>query len=592
MSNMPFQPPTGLIGDDTVFSAPGRWRNSSMIRFWQGTWEVKGGWERLSLENLGGVCRAVLGWTNSQDYQTVAFGLHNALKVWRDSLISDITPLYQHRPVALIADPFTTTNAIALVQVQLADHGLEIGDSVAFSGAAVFNGVDLNGTFAVVGVLNTFTFSINAPNAANASTTGGGPAVVMQDQAPWEGGQIDGTGGAGYGTGAYGVGEYGEPSTADYFPLTWSLATYGGNLMANPRNQGIYFWEGDPLVPAALIEAAPKQVTYMTVNPQRQVMAFGCNEEASGVFNPLCVRWSDIENYDDWTTAADNNAGEWILESGGRIVCARMIGDYALVWTTVSLFLGTFLGNPGQTWKFERVGANCGSISPGGPVVRGQNVMWLAPDVTFWTYSLGGAPSIVPSPISLMFKDNLAQGQNDKIVGGTISSFGEVVFFYADSRDGLEVSRSLVIGSEGWSRDLLSRSAWVDAGPQPNPIGVSPTGWAYWHEKGRSADGGALSGFIESTDFYISEADGGLMVNGIWPDFKNQVGIFKLTIYGREHPQAVERVYGPWSLQPGQGRRSFRLAARIARVRFDFSSAPCFARGGKPEFDTQGIGGR
>ena len=41
-------------------------------------------------------------------------------------------------------------------------------------------------------------------------------------------GQIDGTGGAGYGTGAYGVGNYGEPSTVDYFPLTGSLGAFGG----------------------------------------------------------------------------------------------------------------------------------------------------------------------------------------------------------------------------------------------------------------------------------------------------------------------------------------------------------------------------
>jgi hypothetical protein len=125
-----------------------------------------------------------------------------------------------------------------------------------------------------------------------------------------------------------------------------------------------------------------------------------------------------------------------------------------------------------------------------------------------------------------------------------------------------------------------------------NPVGVSPDGWAYWHEKGQSADGGVLQAWIESTDFYVGEAEGGVMVNGIWPDFKNQVGVINLRIFGRNWPQSNERTYGPWALTPGLSQKSIRLAARIARVRLDFASAPCYARGGHPEFDIQQIGGR
>lgn len=503
MAQTPFTPPPGLTNDDTAFASLGSWRNGSLARFYGDNWQVKGGWERLTFDNLSGVCRAVYGWTGTDDVQVIAFGLHNALKVWRASLVSDITP----------------------------------------------------------------------------------PGFAV--------GQVDGTGGAGYGTGPYGLNTaYGEPSTEDYFPLTWALSPWGGELIANPRGQGIYHWLGNPAVPAAVIATAPAQVTYALTVPQRQVMAFGCNEEVGGVFNPLAIRWSDIEDETDWTTLPSNNAGEAILESGGRIVCARVIGDYVLVWTSVSLFLGTFLGDPAQTWRFERVGSNCGAISPGAPVVRGQNVIWIAPDRTFWTYTLGGQPQLVTSPIRNMFEDNMALGQDDKIVGGTVSTWGEVCWFYADSRDGLEVSRSFSLGSQGWSRDVLARSAFVDAGPQANPIGVSPDGWVYWHEKGQSADGAPLVGFIESNDFYLGAADGGLMVNGVWPDFREQVGTLRLTLFGREHPQAVERTYGPWLLAPGQAKRSFRLAARIVRVRFDFNSAPAYARAGQVQFDVAPIGGR
>jgi hypothetical protein len=502
MVNTPFQPPTGLTNIDTVFASPGRWLNGSLARFFQKGWQVKNGWERLTLDNLGGVCRSTLPWIDNTETLNIAFGLHNSLKVWQSALLWDITP-------------------------------------IAFSP-----------------------------------------------------GQIDGTGGAGFGTGAYGVGNYGEPSTADYFPMTWSLGTYGSFLIANPRGQGIYQWDTLLVNKAVPLAGAPAQVTYTVVTPQRQVMALGCNEEVSGVFNHLCIRWSDIEDTTDWVTAPNNNAGEWVLESGGRIVCGRIIGDYVFVWTLDGLFMGTFVGAPGQTWKFERIGANCGAISPGSPIVRSQYVVWISPDRTFWSCLLGAAPTVIDCEVRSMFADHITAGQEDKIVGGSVATYGEFTWSWPDDRDGFECSRMLSFSPDGWSRDLLARSALFDSGPQPYPVGVAPTGAAYWHEKGHTADGGPLVGFIESTDFYLAEGEGGLLVNGMWPDFINQQGVLNLTIFTREFPQSTQRAHGPFALTPGQSRKCFRASGRIARVRFDWASAPAFARGGRPEFETAAIGGR
>lgn len=501
--NQPFQPQQGLSTDDTLFNSMGRWLNSSLIRFYNGSWQTKGGWERLTLQALKGVCRSCLCWTDFTDIQAVAFGEHNGLEVWRDGLIYDITP------------------------------------------------------------------------------------------APWTDGEIDGTGGRGYGTGEWNVGTYGTESATEYYPLTWSLATWGDQLMANPRGRGIYQWDGTSSHLAALVPNAPVEVTYMCVVPQRQCIAFGCNEEVSGVFNPLCIRWSDIEDNTDWTTLPSNNAGEYILESFGRIVCARVVGDYVLVWTSVGLYLGTFLGNPGQTWKFEHVGNNCPAISPGAPVVKNLDVMWVADDLTFWSYSLGGSPSQVICPIRSNFLDHITAGQSAKIVGSAVSTFQEIGWFYPDDRDGFECSRQVCLGPDGWNTDLLSRTAWIDAGPQSNPIGVTPTGAVYLQEKGNSADGGPITGFIESADFYLGDAPGGIRVNGMWPDFKNQIGAVTMTLFTRNHPQApTVYTHGPYTLTPGQEKRSFRAEGRIARLRFDFSSSPAFVRGGKPEFDIAPVGGR
>ena len=351
--------------------------------------------------------------------------------------------------------------------------------------------------------------------------------------------------------------------------------------------------ENDLATPAAPVLNAPAQVTYMLCTPQRQVMAFGCNEEISGVFNPLAIRFSDIENSEDWATLPSNNAGEVILPGGGRIVCARVIGNYVFVWTDRALFLGTFVGSPQQTWRFDKVADNCGAISPGAPVVKNQVALWIASDAQFYTCQLGGVPVILPCPIRLDFVENITPGQADKIVGATISTWGEVTWFYPDVRDGFENSRDLTTSPQGWwCRGRLARTAFCDASPQPYPVGVGSGRMAFWHEKGASQDGAPITGFIESCDFYLNNAASAVMVNGVWPDFREQVGVMNLTIFTRMRAQATERVHGPYALTPGMGQKCFRVSGQIARLRYDFSAAPCAGRAGKQAFDVQTVGGR
>jgi hypothetical protein len=505
MANTPFTPQPGFFADNTKFLSTGSWRSGSLVRFYEGQWQIRHGWERLMLDKLLGVCRNIFSWSGTLSVTTIAFGTHQTLEVWLSGAHSEITPL----------------------------------------------------------------------------------AFVP--------GEIDGTGGAGYGTGAYGVGPYSAPSTADYFPLTWSFGAFGTWLISNPRGQGVFIWKNDFGLRAVPLVGAPAECTYMLCLSQRQVMCFGCNEEISGIFNPLAIRWSDIENIEGvpaWTTSSGNNAGEYILEGGGRIVCARRVGEYVFVWTDVGIYRGTYIGAPEETWRFEFVAEGCGAIGPNAPIIKGQMAAWISPDKQFWQCSLGGVPSVIECPIRSMFFDHYAQGQNDKIVGCTNAAFQELLWLYADDRDGLECSREIGIGANGWFHGRMARTAAIDTGPTEFPVKTDVTGNVYWHEKGHSADGAALAGFIESNDYYVAEAENCVNFGGCWPDLKEQIGPLKLTLYSRENPQASERTHGPWTLSPGQARRSFRVSGRLVRVRFDFDSAPAYARGGKFEFDTAAVGGR
>jgi hypothetical protein len=426
----------------------------------------------------------------------------------------------------------------------------------------------------------------------------GGALFDITPTSGFAAGAVDGAASAGFGTGGFGVGGYGLPSTGDYFPLTWSMAAWGQNLLACPRNQTIFAWTNDTAAPAAELANAPANVTSMLVAPLNggyQAFALGCNEEVSGVFNPLCIRHSSIRDNTEWSTsAAGSTAREYVLTGGGRIVGGRMAGPYMLVWTSEALFLGAFVGALDEPWRFERVGRNCGLIGPNAAVVVGQTAFWASPDRQFHSYSVGGEPQPVTCPIRQDFADNLAASQGDKVVASSNAEFGEVRFDYPDSRDGYENSRYLALCVAGpdagaWHRGIMARTAFVDAGPSAFPVGVAYDGRVYFHEKGHSADGAAFAWFIETAESYL-DPEKGLLVRGLWPDFKGQVGPVSVTLAARAQPQGPEQTFSAPAMSPGQARADLLASGRLFRVRFSGASAPTACRIGAPVFDVAPTG--
>lgn len=408
-------------------------------------------------------------------------------------------------------------------------------------------------------------------------------------------GLVDGTGGAGFGTGAWDTGEYSEPSTTDYFPRTWSFGAYGESLMASPRGGTVYWWQNNTAVVAAALTNAPAEVSYMLMTPQLQVMALGCNEEVSGTFNPMCIRHSGVRNPTGWTSSPTTTSREYILQGGGRLVAGVMAGEYAIIWSDSALYLGTFVGAPEQIWRFDRVAVNCGLMGPNAFAIQGQRVFWISPTGQYFVYGLGGAPEPIECSLGDELFENLATVQWDKVAATSLSATSEIWFSYPDARDGTECSRIVTLNTSNgsWSKIGLARSALVDAQPAQYPVGVSPTGSAYWHERGRTDDGAAIPWFYETADQFLGEGgDQVMQIQGFKPDFLNQVGAVQLTIYTRMEPQAEERTSGPYTLDPTSTKADFRTSGRIARVRIEGNSGPTNWRLGAPQFVVQGRGRR
>lgn len=409
-------------------------------------------------------------------------------------------------------------------------------------------------------------------------------------------GSIDsvGTSGGGWGRGTWSSGTWGTSSLYSYC-RTWALSAYGNFLIANPRGGTIYEWQADTGVAAAAVTNAPATVTYALATAQRQVLAFGCNEEVSGDFNPSCIRGSEIEDNTDWTTTVTNRAFEHILDAAaGRIVTARIIGPYVAVWTEKSLIIGEYIGNPEQTYRFDQVGDNCGIAGPNAVEIVDSTAFWIAPDYQVRTWTIGGRVELVAPPIGKEFRDNIERPQADKIAASALSQYGEVWWHYPDSRDGTENSRYIAVSllSGAWFRGTLARTATANAGVLQYPAKVTYGGMVYYHEYGNDADGDALAWSITSSDVYIGTAESWAECRGIWPDFEAQQGDVSLTVDLKPYPQATARTKGPYTLAANANKKDFLMQGRTAAFTFSGSASPTFMRIGKPVLDVVATGGQ
>lgn len=406
-------------------------------------------------------------------------------------------------------------------------------------------------------------------------------------------GSVDGALPGTWGAGDWGDGYWGEGSVSSAFLRTWSLDTWGEQLVANPRGGAIYLWTNNPANPAAVLANAPDEVNSILVTPERQILAIGTSEEISGVFNPMAVRGCASENNTVWTTLASNNAFEDTLSgAGSRLVTGLMVGTYPALWTDEGLFMGTFVGTTEQTYQWDLQGTSCGLIGPNAVIVVNKRAYWITPDLQFYTWAPGESPSSIECPIRGEFMANLVRAQADKIAGTAIGQFGELTWFYPDSQDGNENSRFIRFTTDvpygqgyQWSKGVLARTAVMDAGAVKQPVFVSPNGWVFSHEDGQTADGGPLKGFYKVSLPNIDEGGQFVMVDGIECDFKDQAGAITLELTLRKFPQSTVRTgYKAITIAPGIEKKNFQCQGRCGEVSVSWESSPAFHRLGKPVF--------
>ena len=111
----------------------------------------------------------------------------------------------------------------------------------------------------------------------------------------------------------------------------WSLDNWGEDIIANRRGGAIYYWDTDASTTpprAVIVTNSPTTVNSIVVSPNDRHLialgsnAFGTTASPTGTFDPMTVRWSNQEDYSNWTPSVSSTSGETILTDGTRIVGA------------------------------------------------------------------------------------------------------------------------------------------------------------------------------------------------------------------------------------------------------------------------------
>lgn len=518
----------GVSRESTAYGATGSWFDSDKVRWHNGVAQPIGGWSKFTQAVFAGVCRALIGWANLAGTRLLGIGTSKKYYVVTGGSLTDVTPI--RRSVTLGANPIATTNTLTSITVSDTNHDASVGDYVTLSGIpGDIGGVpvaELNGEHIVVSVPTTGTWTFASTTAATSTTTGGGAAVVAEYQLSI--GSDSTIYGTGWGAGTWGRGTWGSSATLSTLSArlrVWTHATYGEDLIINPRGGSLYYYDssaGTRATDISTISGAispPTKVSQVLVSTQRHVVAFGCNADGSTTQDKMLIRWSDNEDYTDWVATRANQAGELRLTHGSEFVCALETRNEILVWTDASLHSMQYVGAP-FVYGLNLIGGNTSIASPLAAASYGDAVMWMGLG-HFFIYD-GRVRQIPCSVESYVFND-LNGSQRDKIFASTNVAWGEITFYYC-SADSDEINRYVTynIQENTWYYGVLARTFWVDRGIFEYPIAASTDGYTYYHEYGHedgsTNPGSAISSYVESAPLELDDGNNFVFVNRIIPD--------------------------------------------------------------------------
>ena len=527
----------GINKESTTLANEGTWFEMDKVRFRSGYpekiggWALDGGTSNASLAppagSFWGVCRSLFNWITLSSYNLLGVGTNLKFYIQNGTggTFHDVTPL---RVTTAAGDvTFAATNGSTTLTVTDAAHGAQANDFVTYSGAVSLGGVItatvLNKEYQVVTVLSNNTYTITSTVAANASDTGNGGASVVGAYQITTGGTTF-TSSVGWGAGGWGGINTGFTSTGWGSPAPagvglgtqlrlWSQSNFGEDLIFNPRGGGLFIWEtnANPNIfdRGTLLTTGdtPDICNFVMVSDNsRFVLCFGVNDYGSAVQNPMLIRWSDQEDYTQWTPAITNQAGSFTLSDGSQIITAMQARQEILVWTDSALYSMQYLGPP-YVWGFQVLADNLSIVGPNATATANNIAYWMGVD-KFYMYS--GRVETLYCPLRQYIFNDINMSQSFQFFSGTNEGYNEIWWYYCSSGS-TTIDRYVIYNhfEKIWYYGNLARTAWLDSPLRSSPMATGYNGQLIYHESG--VDDGtvnppiAIDSFCQTADFNIGD---------------------------------------------------------------------------------------
>jgi len=570
----------GINKQTTPTGAEGQWIDCDNIRFRYGQPEKIGGWQELTASKIAGPIREQLTWTSLDGKKYAALATSKVLVIYYESNLYDITPLDDSR--AITSCTFTTVITSKTVTVNKISHGLSVGEYIEFSAVTAPAGSGYSGAnftdnnFEIITTTaNTFTITMQTAATGNSTASGSATCTPYVTIGP-----IAQYGSYGWGISTWGLSTWGtERPTTNVFlsPGSWSLDNFGQILIATIHNGKTFTWDPSTtnrLTTRATVMVGCPTVSIMTLTSDRDrhIFSFG-TENIIGdptSFDPMLIRWSNTEDYNDWNPTVTNSAGTFRLDTGNTIIGAVQGKDYILVVTDAAAYTIQFIGPP-FVFSVRQVGTNCGALGQHAMIYAQGAVWWIGFGGGFFAFdgTIKQVPSLVQDWVFTTDGTNPGINYNASQIAYAYhnSLYNEVGWFYATA-DSTQVNARVIYNflEDTWAIGSLDRTTYADATtyalPQASQYSTTTTptfpvingitnkygASRYWEqETGYNQveyDGTetAIPSYLMSGDYDISEqglgGDGQLImrVRRFIPDFKSLDGNALITLYFRDYP--------------------------------------------------------
>lgn len=584
----------GFHKESTQYAEEGKWFEGNRVRFREGKPENIRGYTKHNTENIEGIARDILTWSDNDTRKHIIVGTNKEVIVEKDAVLYDVTPIVS---VVSASDIFTTTNGSIEVVTSITNHGRSAGDKFIVEGADAVGGITLVTLtpYTVTSVTDINVFTFNANTTATGTATGGGTAVSVAYLLNNE--LSDSIQGLGYGADIYnagtsttGVRGWNDAATASGITFQgsqWSFDNWGEDVLGLRRGGNIYYYDADVSIspqrmkpitsatnaPHVTATSAPTQSNFILVSPNdRHAICFATNEFGTGDFNSMLVRWSDQEDFTNWTPAINTTSGETALADGTEIIGAVRTRSAILIWTDNALYSMSYIGGR-FVFSFNQLGTNCGLIAPHAAIDYDGVSYWMG-DNNFYGYD--GRVQNLPCTVRRHLFEDFNNTNKDKVYAGINSEFKEIIWLYPKANS-TEPNAYIIYNTEEktWVFGDSFYTTFKDRTVYENTITtgkVSATAdtflWDNEPEDVYTGDGTALSSFLESSSFDVGEGDELMFLNRIIPDYKFDSGQeIEVYVKVKEFPSDTFKIKGPFTINANTKKVDFRARGRQASVR-------------------------